>query len=249
MKIKERDGSTYLTVNDDLRRTSGLPAIAGFTMMCWFLPRTITAASQAIMTFGSETDYDWYNMYLVATTGEFAMYNGATVYSSGRTAATNRWYHCAVRVTSTSQGGLTGFLDGGRTTWTGDGRGTNTAGRLSVGRNYSGFAADGQYCALKVWNAKLSRQEIQTEMRFVDAVRTANLSILSPLTSARERLDFSGLRNNLLLTGSAVQSARFPPGVEFMSRKHFLFASVPWIPNPVFQLPQPTHETFDVVAY
>jgi len=172
---------------DNLNRTTNLPAIATTTLMAW--------ASCAALITGTGLFQGAISLGATPITGNFmavgqggsagniarpAVYNGSTVVVGTSIVATNIWNHYALTCAGTGANLLKGYYNSvNEITTTAAAAITST--RIIVGDDAGGDPMNARIAAIKIWNAVLTQQEIQTEMRCYQPVRVANLLSWHPM--------------------------------------------------------------------
>jgi hypothetical protein len=175
---------------DRLTRTTTLPSITAFTMMCWLYVSVTRGGYATIQAYGSTTFGS--AVYQVAFPGgstTLEVYNGSSAVN-GSTVAITTWTHIAMTVAGTGAGQFlcykNGVLD------------ATHAGNSSVPSQTLWYASNGgewlngRLAAVKVWGAVLTANEILMEMKSYLPIRLANLNTWSPLLIATDVTDYSG---------------------------------------------------------
>ena len=161
---------------DKVSRTTNLPPITSFTMMCWVAVKVDRNAYSCFLHAGALSD-DKYFMGTDNSGLTLNLFSGDD--NTGTALVLNTWYHIAMTVSGTGAGAFLGYLNGALNI-TAPGA-VITIANIAVGQDGQGEWSSAAYAALKVYSAVLTASEIQQEMRCMLPVRTANLNTWSPL--------------------------------------------------------------------
>lgn len=208
---------------DALSRTSNLPSITGFTMMCWARWTSYTGWHLVLVYGHATTSGNYYAMGTSATTGpnNLIVTSPAGLTTSGATPTTGTWYHICQTVSGTGAGNHLGYRDGSLVA-TNAGSTSPTAGKIWVGNNQDTDYHNGDVCAVKIYDAVLTATEIQQEMRQIAPVRTANLNTWLPLVDGSATVDYSGNGYNMT-SGGTVTFTSNPPVPWRCGARRFVF--------------------------
>lgn len=238
-------------------RSSGLPTYSACTIMGWFKISVDRNDYSTFFCLDADTaGYPTGLKYLVATNSDgttLQLYVGDADTVTGSTLTVGTWYHIALTVNGTSGENALVYVNGVLDI-------TQTAKNASSIKILYGEsdaengteALNGVCAAIKEYDAVLTVEEIQQEMRQYLPMRTANINAFYPMLSdSDDQVDFSGMGNTLTVGGTP--TVEDGPPIPWCMGDEFAFvpaAAAPSVfPENFFQLPQPTHETFDVVAY
>ena len=191
-------------------RTTNLPSITGYTMMCWAYTTT-ASAYQSAMCFGLNDPNKYESGF--SNGNFFFIYNTSS--HTGSANSTSTWYHIAVVCSGSGANQLKLYKDGNTTAdITTDGNASITAGKFYIGNEFSGDQFLGRIAAVKIWNAALSASEVAAERDFAYPVRTSNING-AYLLQADVLTDVSGQGNTLTRNGTGITTAADPAGVDF----------------------------------
>lgn len=130
------------------------------------------------------------------------------------------WYHVALVGNTTPGSQLLGYLNGelvavGNSNPTG----TYVPEMLEIAGCWGQdiYRLAGSFCALKVWDVKLTQAEIQTEKDFYRAARRTSLWQEVPLRNVNDTLDLSGNERHLFTSGPSFGNDEQGPAIAFES--------------------------------
>ena len=172
---------------DKVSRTTNLPPITSFTMMCWVAVKVDRNAYSCFLHAGALSD-DKYFMGTDNSGLTLNLFSGDD--NTGTALVLNTWYHIAMTVSGTGAGAFLGYLNGALNI-TAPGA-VITIANIAVGQDGQGEWSSAAYAALKVYSAVLTASEIQQEMRCMLPVRTANLNTWSPLLTHTDVANYAG---------------------------------------------------------
>ena len=199
-------------VADELRRTTSLPPVTGFTMMGWFKVAGDGHAYTTFLGLGDATSSNAYVLMMCCGNGwrQFMVWTGGSS-AFGANLALNTWYHLALTVAGSGQGQVKAYLNGALAL-TLNGNPAITSARFSIGNDAHSEWLDGSAAAVKVYDAVLTPAEIAAEMPQAAPVRTANLNSWYPLQSAATAAtDASVNGRSLTVAGALTNDAAGPP--------------------------------------
>lgn len=168
---------------DYIGRTTNLPPITTWTMMCWAYLAVVRVDYEVVLRHGN-TGGSWYQYGTNGSTATLAAWNGTTE-TAGSVWTVNTWKHLTMACAGTGAGQFVCYQDGAVDV-TLSGNSGQAAQDMRYGTNWTGSTEwlNGRLAAVKVWSAALTQNEIAEEMRSYMPVRTANLNTWSPLLSS-----------------------------------------------------------------
>jgi hypothetical protein len=197
---------------DELRRTTNLPPIGGFTMMGWFKVMGDGHAYSTFLGLGDTSSSNAYVVQMCCGNGwrQLEVWTGASS-AMGPNLALNTWYHLALTVAGSGAGQVNAYLNGALAL-TLSGNASVSSLRFSIGNDAHGEWLDGSAASVKVYDAVLTQAEIASEMGQATPVRTANLNSWYPLASAATAMsDASVNGRTLTLAGTLLDDVAGPP--------------------------------------
>jgi hypothetical protein len=185
-----------------LSRTTNLPTITGFTMMCWGYIVT-EQDNSIIMSIGASAS-DYFYATGFSSVSRIFIWNGSSA-ADGSDLASSIWYHVAMTCAGTGANNVIVYVNGSSDiTIAGNSNVTQT--KMYFGNDrYDNEYFGGTIAAIKVWNAVLSQGEIANEMRCYLPIITSNLNTWLPCidsTLANNALDMSGNGYNMTVGGT-----------------------------------------------
>lgn len=195
---------------DILTRTTNLPSITSYTLMCWFyrVAGNGTTSYEALFSYGTSTHYSLY-VNNNASVGTFAVTEWTADYT-GSAISTAVWYHLAMTCAGTGASQLLGYMNGVLNITGNAASITGTTLQLNAGPSAGSEWISGRVQGVKVYSAVLTAAEIAQEMRSVRPVRTANLNGWYPFLSSADVIDYSGNGNNWTVAGTLTTEDNAP---------------------------------------
>jgi hypothetical protein len=188
---------------DELRRTTNLPPITGFTMMGWFRILDDNHSYSTMLGLGHPSSSNGYLALMCCGNGwrQLMAWNGRGLVA-GSNLALGTWYHVAMTVSGTGGGQFKVYLNGALDI-TFDGSPDITPERMSLGNDSHNEWLDGNAANVKIYDAVLTQSEIAQEMTGAAPVRTASLNSWYPIQSATDaNIDYSGNGRTLTISGA-----------------------------------------------
>jgi hypothetical protein len=178
------DGTTWLS------RTTNLPTITNFTLMCWLYSLAAESFPSAISIGPNASG----TCYLISRdlTDVLQVWTGATTAQGTTSMLSNTWHHVAMTCAGTGTDQLLCYLNGAlEITTTGDAGVTNARAYLAQSNDELN-PNDCRLAGIKFYEGVLSESEIRTEMRSTVPVRTAGLTVWSPLLAHSDLNNYAG---------------------------------------------------------
>jgi hypothetical protein len=206
-------------VNDPLVRTTSLPPITTFSILCWAYLSVDRNSYSEVMTYGNNSS----TFYQYGTKGDgttLGSYNGS-VEGTGVAWTVGTWKHLAMTVAGTGAGQFLCYQNGVvDTTLAGNASVTSVGLRLGTNFGTSSEWFNGRIAAVKIYDVALTQAAIVNEMRQYLPFRTANLNMWCPMLVHTDTKDYSGAGRTWTSDGGALATEDGPP--------------IPWARQPSF---------------
>lgn len=181
----------FSTSGNQLTRTTNLPTITSFSLLCWAYTTNSSAAFAGALALGS-TGANFYAVGIaLSSTIKLYVFNGGGNNYGTSTIGVNTWAHVALTVAGTGAGQCLGYVNGVQELSVSGATGP-TAATMYVGNTAGSDLFNGRVTAVKVYSAVLTADEIKQEMRSIMPVRTANLNTWSPLLTQTDVANYGG---------------------------------------------------------
>jgi Concanavalin A-like lectin/glucanases superfamily len=209
--------------------TSGTPTTALFTIAFWFKIITSPPSLGIIWSLdSSSTQYCFFGYEPGLPALYYDWTGGGTSFLSGPNVSTATWYRAGLVVNGTSAIMYHATATGALGTYTAAGSFALPTGSLKLWLGDSaqgGFYMNFQLAGFKMWDAALSKSEVEQELAGYTPLRTANLNRWHPFVN-KETTDYSGNARTLSGGTSATQVAG-PP----ISWSRLRVQVIPWDPS------------------
>lgn len=197
-------------VNDPLARTTSLPPITTFSILCWAYLSVDRNSYSEVMTFGNTTSL----FYQFGTQGDgvtLGSFNGSTE-GTGTAWTVGTWKHLAMVVAGTGAGQFVCYQDATVAT-TLAGNASVPAQRLTLGSNFGTSSEwfNGRIAAVKIYSVALTQNEVAQEMRQYLPARLVNLNMWCPFLLHTDLKDYSGAGLSWTSDGGALATEDGPP--------------------------------------
>jgi hypothetical protein len=188
---------------DNYTRTTSLPPITTFSILCWAYLSVNRGAISTFVYFGQSASAVGYTCRTGAN-GLTLQGNNSATNGAGTALTVGAWNHLALVVAGTGANQMQIFLNGVLDI-TMSGSTGPPAQTILLSSSPSGQWLNGRLAAVKIYDAVLTAADISQEMRTYQPVRLDNLNSwypMSDLTLAGNSTDFGGGGLSLTSTGT-----------------------------------------------